>query len=213
MKTPVSEVVAPVAGLVLAAGLSTRMGRNKQLLELRGETVVARAARMAHEAGLSPVMVVLGHQAELVRAAVAHLPILTVENPSPERGATSSVREGIAALAKHAPAAQAAVVILSDMPLVTAAMVRGLVESWRDRRPPLVFSLYDGVIAPPTLFDASLFAELRALDDEGCLKRVVKRHRAEALEARWPASVLADLDEPGDLPRIETLLGGAGDVR
>src|SRR6266849_1142627 len=103
MKTPVSEVVAPVAGLVLAASLSTRMGRNKQLLELRGETVVARAARMAHEAGLSPVVVVLGHQAELVRAAVAHLPILTVENPSPVRGATSSVREGIAALAEHAP--------------------------------------------------------------------------------------------------------------
>jgi hypothetical protein len=44
---------------------------------------------MAHEAGLSPVVVVLGHQAELVRAAVAHLTVLTVENPSPERGMTS----------------------------------------------------------------------------------------------------------------------------
>src|SRR5713226_1252137 len=194
MRIPGSEVVAPVAGLVLAAGLSTRMGRNKQLLELRGETVVARAARMAHEAGLSPVMVVLGHQAELVRAAVAHLTVLTVENPSPERGMASSVREGIAALKEHAPAAPAAVVILSDMPLVTAAMVRGLVESWRDRRPPLVFSL---------------FAELRALDDQGCLKRVVKRHRAEAFEARWPALAMTDLDEPGDVPRIVNLLGGA----
>src|ERR1700687_1734387 len=96
METPVTEVVAPVAGLVLAAGLSTRMGRNKQLLELRGETVVARAARMALEAGLSPVVVILGHQAELVRAAVAHLPVLTVENPSPERGRARSVREGSA---------------------------------------------------------------------------------------------------------------------
>jgi len=209
MKTPVSEVVAPAAGLVLAAGFSTRMGRNKQLLELRGETVVARAARMAHEAGLSPVVVVLGHQAELVRAAVAHLTVLTVENPSPERGMASSVREGIAALKEHAPAAPAAVVILSDMPLVTAAMVRGLVESWRDRRPPLVFSLYDEVIAPPTLYDASLFAELRALDDQGSLKRVVKRHRAEAFEARWPALAMTDLDEPGDVPRIVNLLGGA----
>src|SRR5713101_5247929 len=109
MKTPGSELVAPVAGLVLAAGLSTRMGRNKQLLQLRGETMVARAARTAHEGGLSPVVVVLGHQADLVRAAVAHLPVLTVENPSPERGMASSVREGIAALAEHAPAALAAV--------------------------------------------------------------------------------------------------------
>ena len=63
-----------VAGVVLAAGLSTRMGRNKLLLELGGEPVVARAVRGARDAGLDPVLLVVGHEAERVRSAIADGP-------------------------------------------------------------------------------------------------------------------------------------------
>ena len=62
-----------VAGVVLAAGASRRMGRNKMLLELEGEPLVRRAARRALEAGLTPVVVVLGHEADRARAALAGL--------------------------------------------------------------------------------------------------------------------------------------------
>ena len=201
-----------VAGVVLAAGLSTRMGRNKQLLMLDGEAVVARAVRTAFAAGLSPVLLVVGHEAELVRGAVGSQPIIAVENPDPARGIHSSLRTGFAALAAHAAGVEAAVVILGDMPLVTAAMVKRLVEQWHSRRAPLAISLYDDVVAPPILYDASLFTELATLEDEGCGKRVVKRHRAEAIEARWPAWALADLDEPEDVARAEQLLARAQEL-
>jgi CTP:molybdopterin cytidylyltransferase MocA len=62
-----------------------------------------------------------------------------------------------------------------------------------------VLSTYGEVLAPPTLYGRALFAELRALAGDGCGRRVVKRHRAEALEVEWPVSALADLDEPADI--------------
>jgi molybdenum cofactor cytidylyltransferase len=203
-----------VAGVVLAAGLSTRMGRNKLLLEVAGEPVVTRAVRSARDAGLDPVLVVVGHGGDRVRAAIADLPVTTLANPDPARGIHTSLRIGFEALAERPDEPGAAVVMLGDMPLVSSAMVRRLVDGWRasPSHPSLVISLYGEVVAPPILYSAPLFAELRALDDEGCGKRVVKRHRAEALEVHWPPWALADLDEPDDLDRAERLLGRALDL-
>ena len=90
-----------VAGVVLAAGLSTRMGRNKLLLEVGGEPVVGRAVRSARDAGLDPVLVVVGHEADRVRAAIADLPVTTVTNPEPARGIHTSLRVGFQALAER----------------------------------------------------------------------------------------------------------------
>ena len=83
------------AGVVLAAGSSTRMGENKLLLPLGGETVVRRAVRTAVEAALDPIIVVLGHEPERVRAALAGLPCRTVVNPDhlERQGDIAAVRD------------------------------------------------------------------------------------------------------------------------
>lgn len=189
------------AAVVLAAGTSSRMGgRNKLLLEVGGEPLVRRAVRAAVEAGLDPVLVVVGHEAARVRAALAGLGCGTVLNPDYERGMTTSLRAGVAALPPGTPAA---VMVLADMPRVTAGMLAGLAAAHAAadpaRRPPLVLSDYEGVLAPPTLFDRALFPELLALPDDRCPRSVVKRHREAAAVLRWPAAALADLDRPEDL--------------
>jgi molybdenum cofactor cytidylyltransferase len=175
-------------------------GRNKLLLEVEGEPLVRRAARAALEAGLDPVLAVVGHEAERVRAALAGLGCRTVLNPDYERGLTTSLRAGIAALPAGTPAA---VMVLADMPRVTAGMLAGLAAAHASadpaRRPPVVLSDYEGVPAPPTLFDRALFPELLALPDDRCPRSVVKRHREAAAVLRWPAAALADLDRPEDL--------------
>src|SRR5262249_4044215 len=153
-----------------------RMGSNKMLFELSGESVLRGAARRALAGGISPLLVVLGHQAEAARRELDGLPCQTVVNPDYEQGINTSLKAGVAALP---PEVWAAMVMLADMPFVTAQMIAAMVERYRHGRAPLVISDYEGVNAPPMLYDRALFAELGAMTGEGCGRQVVKRHRHE----------------------------------
>ena len=175
---------SPVAGIVLAAGVSSRMGRNKMLLEIDGEPLLHRAARVAAGARLSPIIVVLGHEADRARTLLAGLPCVPVVNEHYLDGIQSSVRAGIEALPDTAAAA---VVVLADMPLVTSDMITRVVGRYRDSTAPLVLSSYEGINAPPTLYDRALFRELTALEDP-------------AAESRWSSAIarkpLSWIDRP-----------------
>ena len=201
-----------VAAVVLAAGASVRMGRNKLLLELAGDTVVGRAVRTAGAAGLDPVVVVTGHEHEAVEAALHGLPCRTVFNSEHARGQHTSVGAGVAALAGDSappeatpptaapPEARrsAAIVILADMPFVTADMLRAVAERHAATGAPVVASRYGGkTIAPPILYDGRLFGELTRMDLR-CGRQVVQRHRADAVEVDWPEEMMRDLDRPSD---------------
>lgn len=185
-----------IAAVVLAAGASTRMGRNKLLLDLNGETVVRRAARTVIEAGLDSVIVVTGHARDEVEGELHGLRCRSVFNGEHAKGTHTSVAAGIGAVGSDACAA--AIVILADMPLVTSSMLRALIARYRESGAPLVASRYGGeVIAPPILYDRRLFAELRNMDAR-CGRQVVRRHRHEADEVEWPAEAARDLDHPDD---------------
>lgn len=199
-----AERAGPVAGIVLAAGTSSRMGQNKLLFELDGETLLRRVVSRAAAAGLDPVVVVLGYEADRALGELSGLACEPVVNPDYARGINTSLRTGIAEVPARAVAA---VVILADMPFVTHRMIATLVERYRESNAPLVISDYAGVNAPPMLYDRSLFAELQAMEGEGCGKQVVKRHRSEALKVVWPPSALADLDVPDDYQRAKAELG------
>src|SRR5438270_4865472 len=188
-----------VAAVVLAAGTSSRMGRNKLFLQLGGTSVLRRAVAAALEAGLDPVIVVLGHESDRARAELAGSSCTTLVNPEYARGMNTSVGAGVAAVPGDAIGA---VLMLADMPLVDAGMLRALIERHRESSAPLVVSTYGDVLAPPILYGRALFPELSALDPEGCGKRVVKQHRGEAVELSWPPSALSDLDVPEDVERV-----------
>jgi molybdenum cofactor cytidylyltransferase len=202
-----AERSGPVAGVVLAAGASSRMGTNKLLLSLGEDSVLRRAVRRMVAARLDPVLVVLGHDADRLRAELDGLPCRPVFNAEYARGMNASLRAGIAAVPSEAVAA---VVALADMPHVTSEMIAALVERYRESGAPLVASDYGGVLAPPTLYHRSLFIELDEKDGDGCGKRVVQRHRAEASLLAWPASALADIDRPSDYERIKAQLPSRG---
>ena len=196
---------AHVAAVVLAAGSSTRMGRNKLLLDLGGETLVRRAVRAAVGAGVDEVVVVLGHEEPRVRAELAGLPCTFVVNPDHAQGAGTSVRTGVRQVAAGA---DALVVVLADMPYVTAEMIATLVKRYRDTGAPLVVSHYGDVQAPPTLYDRALFEELLQIPGERCAKQVVGRHESEAVVVPWPESALRDIDVPADYEGARAQLAG-----
>ena len=190
----------PVAGILLAAGTSSRMGSNKLLFDLEGESVLRRAARRALAGGLSPLVVVLGHEPEKAWREVEDLPCRWAQNPLYAQGINSSLKAGV--LAARGAKAGAAMVLLADMPFVTAEMIAAMIARYRETQAPLVISDYEGVNAPPMLYDQSLFVELLTMEGEGCGRQVVKRHRHEAEILPWPAAALADLDVPADYERM-----------
>ncbi len=197
------ERSGPIAGVVLAAGNSTRMGRNKLLLELDGEPVIRRAVGRAIDAGLSPVIVVLGFEADRVREALSGLTYHEVINTEFEVGINSSVRLGIGAVPDQAIAA---VVMLPDMPFVTTSMLETLMARYRESDAPLVISRYGDVNAPPMLHGRLLFPEFDRADGQGCGKHVVRRHRDDAVVVEWNPAALNDLDVPEDYERVKAEL-------
>ena len=187
-----------IGAIVLAAGASRRMGRNKMLLTLEGEPLVRRAALSAQAAGLSPVIVVIGNEAAQVRAALDGVECTCVENPDFTGPATTSLQIGLRHLGDEG---MAVVVILADMVRVTPEMLQTVISTARSCDSPLVASRYGDVIAPPLLFRRTLFPELFACQGEGW-KQVVQQHRAEAAIVDWPTAALADVDTPEDWARV-----------
>ena len=189
-----------VAGLVLAAGAGSRLGRPKALVEYDGELLVERAARTMSTAGCEPVVVVLGCSAGEVaqRANLGHS--VVVVNDDWASGMGSSLRTGLRALAEHA--ADAVVVGLVDQPLVTSGVVRRLIEA-RGGRAAVVAS-YGGSNRNPVLLE-------RAIWDDACDSAVGDMGARAWLRAH-PDEVLAvacddlgsdiDIDTPDDLLRL-----------
>src|SRR5437879_5005606 len=166
------------AGVILAAGASRRMGKNKMLLELDGESLVRRAAKRALAAGLSPVVVVIGHEAARVRAELKDLPLVFANNPDYTGPTSGSLHRGLDTLGADVAAV---VVMLGDMVRVTAETLALLVAAARGTAAPLVVSRYGDVTAPPPVFRRPLLAELLAGPGAGCAKAVVQAHDREAM--------------------------------
>jgi molybdenum cofactor cytidylyltransferase len=196
---PVKAVYTPIAGVVLAAGKSSRMGRRaKVLLNWQGETFVHKAARTALEAGLNPVVVVTGAHARSVGRAVADLAVRVVENKAWAEGQSTSLISGVLALPT---ACGGAIFLLADQPQVTMEVLQALVERHRGTMAAIIAPLVEDRRANPVLFDRVTFAGLRGLrGDTG----------GRALFAQFPvhwlpwddALLLLDVDTPEDLKEL-----------
>ncbi|WP_024519253.1 molybdopterin-binding/glycosyltransferase family 2 protein [Bradyrhizobium sp. Tv2a-2] len=185
-----------VAAIVLAAGRSTRMGGpNKMLAELSGKKLVRIATEQALASKASEVIVVTGHQAELVEQALAGLKVKFVRNPDFAGGLASSVKAGIAAVSKQA---DGAVVCLGDMPLIDAHLIDRLVEAFDpDRGSLIVVPVAEGRRGNPVLWSRRFFSELLTLDGDIGARHLIAKH-AEAV-AEVPVdgeSAFLDIDTP-----------------
>ena len=198
---PVDSNSAGVGAVVLAAGSSSRMGSPKQILQYRGESLLRRAALAALGAGLRPVVVVTGANAELSRGELEGLDVREVLNTRWETGMASSIRAGVEGLVGANPNAPAAVLMLCDQPHLTSEIISGLVKAHGATGSPVVASEYGGGFGVPALFDRTLFAELARLEGAAGAKLVIKRHASEAHFIPFPGGEV-DVDTPDDFSRL-----------
>jgi molybdenum cofactor cytidylyltransferase len=193
---PEAEGNRNVAAIILAAGRSTRMGGpNKLLAELDGKKLVRIVAEQALASKASEIVVVTGHQAELVEKALEGLKVRFARNPDFAGGLASSVKAGIAAVPENA---DGAVICLGDMPLIDAHLIDRLIEAFApDRGNLIVVPAADGRRGNPVLWSRRFFKELMTLDGDIGARHLIAKH-AEAV-AEVPVegkSAFLDIDTP-----------------
>lgn len=164
-----------IAGIVLAAGRSARLGRPKQLLPLAGEPLLRQTLRHILASTLDEVFVVLGHEAEAVSAAIAGLPVRIVLNPDAALGQSTSVRAGLDALPSST---EAAVFLLGDQPGVDPGVIDALIAAWHDTGAPVIAPRYVTGLGNPVLFDRRVFPELHTLQGDTGARPILRAHEA-----------------------------------
>jgi molybdenum cofactor cytidylyltransferase len=198
------------AGIILAAGNSTRMGSPKALLpDPDGRPFVARLTRTFSEAGVAEIYIVTGSQHDaIVAAVVADRPTAYpsfLNNPKPDRGQLSSLWIGLDAAVR--PEIDAILVTPVDIPMVHASTIRQIVEVWQRQRAPVVRPAVGVRHGHPVLFDRSLFDELRKAPLDQGARAVVHAHADRIVNVPVEdEGCLVDVDTPAD---YDALMRGA----
>lgn len=192
----------PVGGVLLAAGRGTRFeGGNKLLATVDGEPVVRRAAWSLVDSSLAEVVVVVGHEGDAVAEAVEPLDVTVVHNDAYERGQSTSMHRGVEHAREHGW--DAIVFGLGDMPAVDPASVDALVRAYAAGHGTVLAAAADGERGNPTLFDASTYDALLAVEGDTGGRPVMRDAEEVALVETGDPGVLRDVDRDGDLQQFE----------
>ena len=170
-----------IPAVILAAGLSTRMGRSKPLLPLAdGDTFVTRLVRSFLESGVDDVVVVLGHEADAVAGRLIESGVAArfVVNEAYQTGQLSSVLRGLNAIDR--PGVRAMLLTLVDVPLVAPGTIRAVIDRYKATNAPIVRPVRGDEHGHPVLIDRSLFSLLRTADPTTGAKPIVRDHVSAA---------------------------------
>ena len=190
-----------IAGLILAAGESSRMGTPKATLPYRGRTFLEGIVQTLRSAGLERIAVVLGHRAGEIQPRIKAEAIDVVINPDYRSGQTSSLQAGLRALATDD--LEAVLLCLVDHPAVSPETVRTILSAFREGAAPVVIPTYRGRRGHPVLIGRQLFDELLGLTRDAGADSVVRRYRpaTRCVEVE-DEGVVIDVDDPEDYRRL-----------
>jgi molybdenum cofactor cytidylyltransferase len=189
-----------VAGLVLAAGLSSRMGSNKLLAPVDGKPLIRRTVEAVRAAHVDPVIVVTGHEADAVKQALAGLDVTFASNPFYEEGLSTSLRAGLKAVPEGA---DAALVLLGDMPEVGGALIDRMIAAFspEDGR-AICVAASNGKRGNPVLWARRFFAEMEGVTGDTGAKHLIALNEDVVCEVETDDSVLSDIDTPDALAAL-----------
>ncbi len=189
-----------IGALLIAAGGSTRLGQPKQLVDVRGEPMVRRQARLLLALQPACVVVVTGAAGTDVAAAVNGLEVTRIHNPDWAEGMGRSIACGIRAMPERV---RGALLLLVDQYRLEAEDLHALIERWSEDPQSVALAGWDGERGPPTLFPRSLFERLSRLSGDQGARPVLKRFRGRQQVVPLPNAAV-DLDTAADLARMQS---------
>jgi molybdenum cofactor cytidylyltransferase len=189
-----------ISAVILAAGQATRMGRTKQLLPIDGRPMLQHAVDTASAAGVDEILVVLGHDAERIAAAL-QLPAAAriVVNPGFASGQASSLRSGLQAAS---PDSDGAVILLGDQPGIAAGSIRTVLDAHRRTGARVVRARHGRSTAHPVLLARETWPELEALEGDVGARELIVRHPEWVVDVDLPGEAPPDIDTPVDYGRL-----------
>jgi len=187
-----------IAGLILAAGSSSRLGRPKQLLRYKDKTLLGHTIAVANEAGLIDIYVVVGKENAQIDAECTK--VIKVRNEHWKAGMGSSLACGMKALMQESVEYEGLVLLLSDQPYVNAQLLKALIEA--GVAGGIVVSDYGVGAGPPSYFDKVYFSALAELRGDVGARGIVKAHKEKVTKIHFPKGQF-DIDTPEDLKKLQ----------
>lgn len=201
----------PIAAVIAAAGRSRRMGKPKQLLPWREGTVIEAVVENLAAASVAPIVCVVGHRADEMRAALRTSAADIVYNPAYELSEMlASYQAGVAQLETARRAIAGALFALSDQPHIPASVIRRVVEAAHHRPEAIVIPSYRMRRGHPIYLPNRLWPELLALPTDATLRSLINRHAGAIRYVQCDTdAILTDIDTPDDYARLkdETMPG------
>lgn len=185
--------------MVVAAGGSSRLGRPKQLVQYRGQSLLRRACFLALDCGGDAVTVVLGAQFDRMQTEIADLPVRVVNNESWAKGMSTSLRAGLNDLPDWA---SAVMILLVDQPLIVHEHLFTLIESWQNSPDSLTACYYSNVVGVPAIIPRRYFGELWCVTGDQGARALLSRHRDE-VDIVLVTEAGLDVDTEGDLAKLQ----------
>lgn len=189
-----------LAGLILAAGGSSRLGMPKQLITWRDKPLICNAVERSLDVCGAEVIVVLGAHAEEVSVSLQGYPVTIVNNPDWQSGAATSLSAGICVLRSRL--ANAVLISLCDQPLILSSDLTKLADTWQTAPQLPAAARYCGVVGVPAIFPAAYFDRLGGLQgDSGA--RALLRNVDECTILDMPNAAM-DIDTPEDMKSLRS---------
>ncbi|HEX9265089.1 MAG TPA: nucleotidyltransferase family protein [Candidatus Binatia bacterium] len=185
-----------IAAVVLSAGESSRMGRPKALLPIEGETFIGRIVASLKQTQVGKIIVVLGHNSDLLAAAIRPLAVDILINTNYKLGQLSSLQVAVRKLLPDADC-DGMLVHLVDHPYIDASLVDRMIQQFYESKKDIVVPRCRGKRGHPVLFSRALFGELLDAPMDQGAKAVVNAHRDDTLEIETDeAGITVDIDTP-----------------
>lgn len=196
-----TESSPKIAGIILAAGESRRLGTPKQLLPWRGEPLLRHVARLAVKSQLDPVIVVVGYQSNEVSMALSQIKVICAVNPDWSAGQSASIRFGLGFLDKDV---DACLFFMSDQPQIPVSLVRKIIDKYIKGHASIIAPRVNERRGNPVLFDRATFKELSQLKSNEGGRKLFDHYQVEYVE--WKDdSIFIDVDTMEDYRQLKGL--------